>query len=328
MNKNTPVLITGATGFIGRFLTQELCSRGYTDITAIVRRTSNTGFLKNKGVKIVLGDVADKESLGAVRGEYDVVFHCAGLVSDGNEKALSQVNILGTENVCRWAFERKIKRFIYVSSVAVNSGNTEVPLTENRPYKATSLYGLSKLEAEKIAVGFRERGLSMVIVRPCMVYGEGEPHMVPFLARIIRSRLLFLPNRGKTKLHLVSVRNVAACLVHCMEDARASGEVFNVADNEVLTVGEIFEIFAKSLGCPNPFLLSYPLTKFFILMPFFGKRIKFLCKDRVYSIERIKSILNFSPPYHVSDELACSVRNFENTKKKICACKSRHEMEV
>ena len=167
------------------------------------------------------------------------------------------------------------------------------------------------MEAEKIALRFREMGLPMVIMRPCMVYGEGEPHMMPLLVRLIKSRLLFLPNRGKTKLHLVSVRNVASCLVYCMEDDRALGETFNIADSEVFTVGEIFAIFSKSLSCPKPFLLSFPLTKFFTLMPFIGKRIKFLCKDRVYSIKRLKSRLNFIPPYQAHSELACSVKAFK-----------------
>jgi nucleoside-diphosphate-sugar epimerase len=152
----------------------------------------------------------------------------------------------------------------------------------------------------------------MVIARPAMVYGEGEPHMMPFLVRLIKLRLLILPNRGRAKLHMVSVRNVAVSLVHCMEDERALGETFNIADSEVLTVGEIFGIFAKNLKKPSPFLLSYSLTKFFTLIPFIGKRIKFLCKDRVYSIERLKDILNFTPPYQAALELACSVKSFNN----------------
>ncbi|MBN2830890.1 MAG: NAD-dependent epimerase/dehydratase family protein [Candidatus Omnitrophica bacterium] len=308
MDKNTRILITGATGFIGRSLVKELCAKGYTDITAMVRRTSNAGFLKENDINTLLGDISDQNSLSIIKGKYDVLFHCAGFISDSNEKRLEDVNIRGTENVCNWAFEHKIKKFIYLSSIAVNSGNPEAPLREDMPYKATNKYGISKLEAEKVAVGFRDRGLPMVIVRPCMVYGEGEPHMLPLLARLIKLRLLILPNQGKPKLHLVSVRNVAACLVHCMEDVRALGGTFHIADNEVLTVGEIFNIFAKSLGVSKPLHLSYSATKFFTLIPFIGKRIKFLCKDRVYSIERLKTGLDFIPPYPVYSELAASVK--------------------
>lgn len=308
MDKQARIFITGATGFIGRYLILELKSRGYTDIAALLRRTSNTAFLRARGIKAIVGDISDKPSLDSIGGDYDILFHCAGFVKEGDEQTLKRVNIRGTENICQWALKRRIKKFIYVSSVAVNSGNTEVPLTEDLPYIATNKYGFSKLAAEKIAVEFRKKGLPMAIVRPCMVYGEGEPHMMPLLARLLKLRLLILPNRGEAKLHMVSVRNVACCLVRCMEDDRALGEVFHIADNEVFNVREIFGMLAGGLGAPKPVLISHSLTKFFTFIPVIGKRIKFLCKDRVYSIERLKVVLDFIPPYEAHAELPASVK--------------------
>lgn len=308
MNKDSRIFVTGATGFIGRGLLVELFAKGYKNITVLARPTSNLGLLKNKDIRIIFGDVTDNTSLDKIKEGYDIVFHCAGFVNDGNEKVLGNVNIRGTENVCRWVLKQKVCKLIYLSSVAVNSGNTQIPLTEDMPYKATNRYGFSKLEAEKIALGFKNAGLPMVIVRPCMVYGQGEPHMMALLLRLIRLRLLLLPNRGKTRLHLVSVRNVCACLVSCMEDERALGKTFNIADNEIYTVSEIFNIFSKGLGSPSPILLPYFITKMLAITPFIGKRIKFLCKDRVYSIERLRSELNFIPPYRADLELAWSVQ--------------------
>lgn len=309
VNKDTRILVTGATGFIGKYLILELKSRGYADITALVRRTSNTTLLKAEGIKTIFGDISDKPLLDSIDSDYDILFHCAGFVADGDLDALYRINILGTENISSWALEKKVKKFIYTSSVAVNSGNTVIPLTEDKPYSATNKYGASKLEAEKIVVKFRNKGLPAVIVRPCMVYGVGEPHMLPLLVRLLRLRLLMLPNLGKPKLHLVSVRNVAAFLVHCMEDERALGGVFHIADKEVLNLREIFSIFAKSLGVSKPILLPYFLTKISTLIPFIGKKIKFLSKDRVYSLEKIKNSLNFTPPYSAYYELSDSVRN-------------------
>lgn len=310
MDKNARILITGATGFIGRNLLFSLLAKGYSNITVTARVTSDVNFLKGKGINIVIADITDKKTLDCIGGEYDVLFHCAGFVNDGNEESLGSINIEGTENICQWALERKIKKFIYLSSVAVNSGNAGIPLTEDMPYKSTNKYGLSKLEAEKKAVCFKNKGLPVVIVRPCMVYGAGEPHMMPFLFRLLRLRLLLLPNLGEPKLHLASVRNVAVFLVHCMENERASGGIFHIADNEVLNIREIFGIFAKNLGVPSPSLLSYKLTRILTYIPLIGKRIKFLCKDRVYSLDRIKNNLNFIPPYPAVDELILSVAAF------------------
>ena len=310
MDKDTKILVTGATGFIGRYLILELLSRGHTNITALARRTSDITFLKEKGTNVVFADITDKFSLNSLGDNYEILFHCAVFVADDDLEALRRVNVLGTQNLCSWALENKLKKVVYISSVAVNSGNLQTPLTEDKPYSATNRYGESKLEAEKIAVEFRDKGLPLVIVRPCMVYGEGEPHMLPLLVRLLRLRLLILPDLGEPKLHLASVRNVAAFLAHCMEDERAIGGIFHIADKEVLSLKDIFGIFAKSLGLKEPLLLSPFLTKVISFLPFIGKRIRFLSKGRVYSLERIEKTLNFAPPYSVYQELGFSVKNF------------------
>jgi len=303
LNKDTRIFITGATGFIGRYLAQELVSCGYTDLTALARKSADISFLKRLSVKIINGDITDTASLKAASGQWDVVFHCAGLVDNNDSRRLREVNVTGTENICRFAVERRATKLIYVSSVSVNSGNEEVPLTENLPYKATNTYGESKLEAEKSAIKFREAGLPMAIVRPCMVYGAGEPHLMPLLAKLIRLRLFAIPYCGSARWHLVSVRNVASCLVRCMEDDRALGQIFNIADKEVFTVYGFFEIVSKALGAPLPMRLPRFLTRILTLIPIFGRRVKFLCKDRVYSIKRLEEAIGFIPPYEAVSEL-------------------------
>jgi len=308
LDRDIKILITGATGFLGRFLVDELIAGGYTDLTALARNTSNVSPLKDKKVEIIYADITDRPSLDSVRGNWDVIFHCAGFV--GNDaQTLERINVIGTENICRFALERGVKKFLYTSSVAVNSGNTEIPLREDLPYKPTNKYGVSKMEAEKIAVGFREKGLPMLILRPCMVYGEGEPHQMPLLAKIARFRLFIIPYfAADVRLHLVSVRNVAACFVRCMEDPRAEGEIFNIADEEVLTVRQLFEIASKALGVNRPLILPRSLTRAVMFMPVIGKYVKFLSKDRVYDIGRLKAVLDFTPPYRAASEFSDAVR--------------------
>ena len=309
MDRDKKILITGATGFLGKFLTDELIAGGYGDLTALARHTSNISLLSGKKIKIIYADISDKASLDAIRGDWDVVFHCAGFVGN-NEKTLRRVNVLGTENICRFALERGVKRFIYTSSVAVNSGNTEIPLKEDLPYKPTNKYGISKMEAERIAIGFREKGLPMVILRPCMVYGEGEPHLMPLLTKLARFRLLFIPYfAADLRLHLVSARNVAACFVRCMEDPRGPGNVFNIADEDILTVRRLFEVVSDTLGTGRNFILPRIPTKIMMFMPIVGKRLGYVSKERVYGIERLKSVLDFTPPYRTASEFARAVKS-------------------
>jgi UDP-glucose 4-epimerase len=298
---DSKILITGATGFIGRSLVRELIAKGYSGITALARKNSDTGFLKENGIALVYGDLSDKQSLMSLTGKWDVIFHCAGLVGNYGLGRLRRANLEGTKNICRLAFERKAAKFIYLSSVAVNSGNPEVPLVEKLPYKPTNNYGISKMEAEIVVREYLKNGLPAVILRPCMVYGEGEPHLTRFLSGLLRLRLP-LPYLPDKRWHLLSVSNLAACLVRCMEDPRALRGIFNVADDEILTVRDILGVFAGSWGAGVPLRLKIP-AGFLSSVPFAGRWLSFFCKDRVYSISRLKETLDFIPPYQVIPEL-------------------------
>lgn len=308
------ILITGATGFIGRSLVKELLGKGHSDITALVRKSSDTAFLKKNGVTLVYADLADKRSLNSVAGEWGIVFHCAGLVGNYGLGKLRRVNLEGTKNICRLAFERKAAKFIYLSSIAVNSGNPEIPLTEKLPYKPTNNYGISKMEAEIVVREYLGKGLPAVILRPCMVYGEGEPHMTNFLAALLRLRLPipYLPDK---RWHLLSVSNLAACLLRCMGDPAALGETFNIADKEVLSVRDIFKIFADSWDTKPPARLGLS-GSLLESVPLIGKQLGFFYKDRVYSIERLKDVLGFIPPYPLERELKRAADSCSGKKQK------------
>jgi len=101
-----------------------------------------------------------------------------------------------------------------------------------------------------------------------------------------------------------------------MEDDRALGATFNIADKEALSAREVFEVISQNIGSPAPFLMPDSLTKLLIFLPIAGKHIKFLCKDRVYSIEKLERTLGFIPPYQVIPELARAAASF--------ASRSRH----
>jgi nucleoside-diphosphate-sugar epimerase len=169
------------------------------------------------------------------------------------------------------------------------------------------------MEAEMVVLEYARRGLPTVILRPCMVYGEGEPHMTRFLSGLIRFRLP-IPYCPDKLWHMVSVSNLAACLLRCMEDPRASGGIFNVADDEVLTVQDILGIFAQACGVKSPPRLKLP-AEFLSFVPFIGRWLNFLCKDRVYSIDRLKEVLNFIPPYRVVPELTRAARSCRRGKQ-------------
>lgn len=304
------ILITGATGFIGKNLAEAFSKRPGHTLFCLVRNPQKAKALEPYGVKLIYGDITNKASLGRLLNyKIDVIFHNAAYVENKNPKLLYQANVLGSENICELALSLGVERLIYTSSVAVVSGNPQVPLTEDLPFKATNIYGESKIEAEKVILKYRKKGLNIVIVRPPMIYGEDEPHMLKVLLFITKHRLFPLLNKGKSKLHLGYVKNVVEAMIFLLDKKGALEGSFFVGDEEILTVREVFDTLARALRVkPLPNLPAW-LKPIVISLPFIGRKINFFAKDRVYSLERIRS-LGFKAPFKAGESLAKSAQSF------------------
>ena len=306
---NRNVLVIGSTGFIGRHLVEELSKRGGYNIFCLVRSPLKAESLRRFGVKFIYADITQEESLKKLLNyKIDFLFHCAGYVK-GNKALLYKINVSGTENICRLAKSLNVERMVYLSSVAVVSGNNIVPLYEDLPYKTTNIYGESKIEAEKRVINYRQKGLRTVILRPCVVYGEGEPHMLSQLLTLLKFRLFPLINGGRSKFHLVYVKNVVDAMIFSLNKDEFLKETFFIADNEVLTVKEVFAILSRAINLSPPWNVPRILTPLLLNIPLAGKRLRSFLKDRVYNIEKIKD-LGFRPAYSTEEALIKSARYF------------------
>lgn len=301
------VFITGSTGFIGKHLAERLTKEGFEVICA-GRSLERLGPLLEK-VKSIYLDIEDKEFLRKVLKDEkpQALFHCAGLVGSSSLKRLRRTNVEGTRNILEACFREGTERIVYLSSIAVISGNTEVPLTEELPYSATNPYGQSKIEAEKVALDYRQKGLKIAILRPPLVYGEGEPHLLPLLINLIRWRLLPVLGDGSNRLHLVGVENLIDTMVLSLKKEEACQGTYIVADKEVLSIKKIFEYIAEVLKVKPPFHIPEALLPFFTHLPFAGRQFGLLLKDRVYSIERLQERLGYIPRVSIYEGLKKSV---------------------
>ncbi|MCX7926701.1 MAG: NAD(P)-dependent oxidoreductase [Candidatus Omnitrophica bacterium] len=282
------ILVTGATGFIGKAIAKSLLSQGHK-VYGLVRNPLKAQRLSHLGIQLIKADISDKKSLLALPDFFEVIVHSAGYVGE-DKKKLYLSNVLGTENICWWAVKANVKRFLHISSVAVVSGHNKIPLTEELPYWATNNYGYSKIEAEKIVLSYAQNGLSTVILRPAMVYGVGEPHLLELLLFLLRFRLLPVPNKGKNKWHLVDIKLVCQTVIKTLENKEIVNRPFFVADFEVLTAKEIFKALAEGIKAPCPILLSTSATKMLAKLPFIGKRVNLFLKDRVYDTSRLQQL--------------------------------------
>src|SRR5258705_9533581 len=140
-------LVTGATGFVGSHLVEELLERGWT-VRCTVRSTSKLRWLEGKSVETIRADLLEPASLAKAAEGVDTVFHIAGVLRGENYAEYRRGNVEATRNILDAA--RKAKRFLYVSSITACGPSPDgEPLTEDRPRAPISLYGRSKSEAEE-----------------------------------------------------------------------------------------------------------------------------------------------------------------------------------
>ena len=301
------ILVTGATGFIGRHLVEELSKSSDNDIFCLTRNPKKAERLKQFGVKFIYADTTDSDSLNKkINSKIDIIFHLAGYVGNISKEKLHKINVLGTENICKTALKLGVEKMVYLSSVSVISGNKEVPLVEDLPYNTINPYGESKMKAEKKVLEYRRKGLKVVILRPCMVYGQGEPHLTKFILFLLKHKLIPFIDVGKNRLQLLYVKNLVRAMIFSLSKDEFLEGSFLIADKEALTIKEVIQILAKTIGVRPPLPLPPVVISILLHLPWLGNKLKFFMRDRVYSVEKIES-LGFIHPYSVKPSLAASI---------------------
>ncbi|MDD5613606.1 MAG: NAD(P)-dependent oxidoreductase [Candidatus Omnitrophica bacterium] len=301
------VLITGATGFIGSHLAKRLVLDH--EVFCLIRSRKKAQAVLPGNIVPLSCDISDSKGLKKILTcNFDVIYHCAGYVSNKDRLNLYKVNVLGTENICRLALDLNVRRFVHLSSIAVVAGNSEANLVEDLPYRAGNIYGESKIESEKVALKYKREGLSTAVLRPCMVYGEDEPHLLRTLLFLVKHKLYPLLNGGENLFHLVYVENVVdAMILASSKNSFLEKPVF-VADKEVLKLKDVADIMADAIGAKRPLRFPRSLTPFFIKLPLIGDKFKLLIKDRSYSTERLLSY-GFQHRFSTQEALYESCRN-------------------
>jgi len=168
------ILITGATGFIGKHLARAL-SEIYS-VRCLVRKTSDISDLRNLNVEMAHGDLLVKDSLESALDGIDLIYHLAGEVYSRKKDDYYKGNILSTNNLLEICKEKGIKRIIYLSSTAVYKPMADkILLTEESKCEPITFYGKTKLHAEQL---IKQHNVPWVIVRAPVIYGPHQPTLL------------------------------------------------------------------------------------------------------------------------------------------------------
>ncbi len=244
------ILVTGATGFLGRNLCEYLVNQRH-QLRALVRPTSDTSFLKTLDVDIFTGDVLDADSVKAAMQGCDLVIHAAAYFRFwGHPEPFRQTNVEGTRHMLDAALAVGVKKFIHVSTIiVVGPQESGVVITEESPCQPypTDNYAKTKLEGERLAQSYKEKGLPVVILRLGALYG---PHGHYAFNRLFFEE--FLHNwrvevhQGQHIIFPCYVGDAAQGIEGALKHGQA-GEIYNIC-NKSISHHEANKIISRLAG--------------------------------------------------------------------------------
>jgi NAD dependent epimerase/dehydratase len=257
---SSPVLVTGAAGFIGSHLTELLVEQGYR-VRALVHYNSRNdwGWLENspvaKDIEVVLGDGRDYDAIYRAMQGCHAVFHLAALIGIpfSYEAPLSYVrtNVEGTYNVLEAARQLSLEEVIVTSTSETYGTAQYVPVDERHPLVGQSPYSATKIAADQLALSYhRSFGLPVKIVRPFNTYGprQSARAVVPTIAVQILCgmRELRLGNLRPTR-DLTYVKDMTRGFHEIFRNDASRGEITNVGTNTEISIGALVETIARLL---------------------------------------------------------------------------------
>ena len=254
--------------------------------------------MRDLGVEIYWGDVADPTSLGEAFRGIDIVVHAAAGTS-GSKRDCEAGTIQGTRNVLQMCRSNTIKKMIYISSCSVygvadfkkNQVVNEEASMERHPERRGD-YSASKQEADiYVQEAMKKNGVPIVILRPGTIYGPGGDLYTPMMGFSLANKLFVVIGNGKFELPFTYVDNVAQAVLKSIERDEANNQIFNVVDSEKINKKEymkrvIRKIYPGSKIVYFPFSVLYSITWMQECLCKAMKRGPFLTRYRLVSSQR------------------------------------------
>jgi dihydroflavonol-4-reductase len=241
-------LVTGATGFIGSHLVELLLKKNYT-VKVLLRRTSDTVWLRGLPIEYVYGDLFDREALGrAVRGA-DYVLHSAGVTKAKTPEEYFRGNTDGVVNILDAVSQHNpgLRRFVQVSSqTAAGPSPGKAPITEEAPPHPITTYGRSKLKAEEVCAA-RKGTIPITIVRPPAVYGPRDKDIFEFFNTMSKG-LQPMAGLKEKYVSLIHVGDLVRGIVLAAECQKALGQTYFISSSQVYGWREVGKVTRRVMG--------------------------------------------------------------------------------
>ncbi len=284
------ILVTGGSGFIGRYLVKKLIKMG-EDVRVLVRRR-----MPGEEVEVAFGDVTDRDSVKKAFDGVDKVYHLAAIFRHGiNPEEIWRVNYHGTKNVVKEAL-RKNARLLHVSTVGVLGYANSRPLNESTPFNPNpNAYSRSKAKVEQEILEMQKRGLDSVIVRPAFVYGIGGRYGLNLLIEmVVKGRLRWIIGDGRNYIHPVHVEDLVGALITVMEHGK--DKIYIAANEDPIRLRNLLDLVAKYSGVKLRY--GFPAKLAYLVLKIRGgvggstatETISLFTKNWFYRVDRLKAL--------------------------------------
>ncbi len=282
-------VVTGANGFVGSHLVDNLLSKGY-HVRCIVRKSSNLKWLEGKNVEIFNCGLFDKEGLSKSFEGASYIFHVAGVVKSKTPEGYYKGNVDTTKILLEVAIEKKsmLKRFLVVSSQTVVGPSTESnPVNEETECKPITTYGKSKLEEEKLALSYKDK-LPITICRAPAVYGERDTEIFIYFQTFSKGITTTI-GFNKKELSLIHAIDLVEGFYLAAINEKAIGQIYFIGSEKFYTWEEINSITSKVLN-KKPIVIKVPHFLVYTIASVAQFFAMFSSKPATLNIEKAKDL--------------------------------------
>ena len=304
------IAVTGATGFLGSALVTELVKRQQM-VRILARDENKARQLFGDAVTICPGEITDAAQVERAVDGASIIYHLAGRLYHPSVPAelYRQVHVEGTQNLLRACQgQPQLQRMVHVSTTGVYGVTGERPAAEDAPFAPTNPYEATKLEGEQLALkAYQEQGLPVTVVRPGLVYGPGDLHLLSFFVSINKGQFRVIAG-GNALLHPIYIDDLLDAFLLCAERPQAPGRSYNIAGEHPVSVRELAIAIAHAQGRELPpgsiplWLANFASDIFAVTpgmrgehAPLTRSRVQFLTHSRIYDISRARSELGYTP---------------------------------
>jgi nucleoside-diphosphate-sugar epimerase len=266
------ILVTGASGFVGRALISRLETEQRHHIVGSVRKSTGDAIGSAKIVSV--GDISEKTDWTSALENIDVIIHLAGrahVLNGGNNlSAFNRVNVDGTMRLAEQALEFGVKRFIFISSIGVNGSQTHgEAFTECSALAPHATYAESKRQAEEqLRAKLENSTMELVVIRPPLIYAANAPGNFQRLLKLVASGMPLPFGITRNKRSMVSLNNLIEFIFLCIDHPAAANETFLISDGVSVSTKEIVRLLAEGMEMKArlfPFPDSFARLAFLIL---------------------------------------------------------------